>query len=318
MPPRSRPQGTDIAHPAIEGAGGIAPFLGAMLLPITRIVPDHIKPEAFIALVLAAVNRDPKLKRAALLNPESLVYAMRQCAILGHNPVRGQFVFTPFNNSKATGGVEIVGIEEYRGVIERMFRAGGVVSVHAEVVRKDDVFRRVRGALPIHEYDERADPIKRGHLDGVYAWAKMHTGDLSQVVWMNRSTVKKHRDVAKTDAFWGPWDEDPEKEAPWAEDMWLKTGLHGLERWVPTSAAYRWEVAKSEANAVNPETGFPPGVTARPVQQPGADNRADPERDIVDAVIIDPYGSQTDSRGHTDEPPWPETAAPGSGGPGNG
>lgn len=313
MPPRARgQQGQDVVvHPSIEDSGGIAPFLGKYLTPIARIVPSHVNPEAFIALTLAYVNRDPKLLQAAMVNPQSLVYAMRMCAVLGHLPVRGQFAFVPFNNMKAHGGKEVVGIEEYRGVIERMFRAGGVTSVHAEVVREKDEFRRDRrpGHIPVHEYDDRMDPADRGRLDGVYAYATLHTGHLSQVVWMNRATVKKHRDASRSgDAFWGPW-EGP--EAPWAEDMWLKTGLHGLERWVPTSAAYRWEVSASTAAATDPKTGFPADVTNRLVRPAAGDDAADPDGDIVDAVIVPDGPSQPDS-GASGEP-WPNVAPPGGG-----
>jgi hypothetical protein len=95
--------------------------------------------------------------------------------------------------------------------------------------------------------------------------------------------------------------------------MWLKTVLHGLERWVPTSAEYRQEMAAATAAAVSPATGFPDAVTRRDVRNPAGDTAPDPEADIHDAVIVDEAPSQPDS-GAADEP-WPETAQPGGGRP---
>lgn len=300
-------------HESVTEAGGIAPFLAKYLTPIARVVPSHVKAEAFIALALAAVNRDPKLLRAAVINPQSLVFAMRMCAVLGHLPVKGMFALVPFNNSKALGGVEVVGIEEYRGVVERMYRAGGVVSVHSELVRERDEFELVRGHLPHHKFDGRIPAVERGRLDGVYAWAVLHTGNLSQVVWLNRAEVKKHRDASRSgDAFWGPWTDDPNDEAPWAGDMWTKTGLHVLERWVPTSAEYRWTLAESTAAAVSPGSGFGADIERQPVRPPGGDDVADTDPNIVDAVIVPDGPAQPDPGGRE---AWPDTAKPGSGAP---
>lgn len=321
MPPRNRQQDPSsgiVVHKTIDDAGGIGPFLGTYLKPISRVTPKHVNPEAFIALTLARVNADAKLLGAALINPASLVYAMRQCAYLGHLPVAGQFALVPYRNTKgADKGPpwSVVGIEEYRGVIERMYRAGGVVSVHAVTVRENDRFSIAADGmhLPVHEFDSRVDTDKRGRLDGVYAWAVMHTGALSHVVWLNRSDVRRHRDASRSgDAFWGPWDGT---EGPWARDMWLKTGLHVLERWVPTSAEYRWSLAESAAAAVDPKSGFPRTVLERPVMPAGADDMAEPDAGIQDAVIVDDGPSQPDSRGTE---AWPAAAAPGSGAPTDG
>lgn len=282
-----------VVHHVIEDAGGMAPFLGKLLTPIARVTPKHVNPEAFIGLVLAWVNRDERLLQAAQINPGSLVYAMRHCAVLGHLPIRGLYAFVPFRNHKAVGGWEVVGIEEYRGVIERMYRAGGVVKVDVEVVRETDVFRLQRDALPVHEYDPHASDAERGKLMGVYSWAHMHTGHLSAVPWLNRHQVKKHRDVSRSgDTFWGPWDG---AETPWAQDMWKKTGLHVLERFVPTSAEYRWEVTTSEAAAAR--GGAFPLVGDRPVRPPISDDAADPDVEVVEAEILDERAAGRGARG---------------------
>jgi recombination protein RecT len=265
-----------------------------------RVVPAHVNVEAFVGLATAYVRRDPTLNAAAKANPASLILALRHCAALGHMPVKGIYALVPFNNRKAPGGKEVVGIEEYRGVVERMYRAGGVRAVKVEVGREGDpVFRfnRTRMALPEHEYDEFASDEDRGPLKAVYAWAVMLDGTISQVAWLNRHEIAKHRAVSRSgDSFWGPpWP----GEGPWTQDMWKKTGMHVLERFVPTSSEYRWQVAAAESQA---STGFK-GLPDVPVSEYGP---SPDDGDVVDAEVVpDGHGPAPVDEG------WPETAKPG-------
>jgi recombination protein RecT len=115
----------------------------------------------------------------------------------------------------------------------------------------------------------------------VYAYAVLFNGATSHVVRMGAAEVAKHRAVSKSgDAFWGP---AYPAEGPWTPSMWLKTGLHALERWVPTSAAYRWEVAASQAK-----------VAMDPVRPPAPDRAAEP----IDAEVLE------------DDTGWPDVAQP--------
>lgn len=256
------------------------------------VVPRHIRVDAFIELAVAYVKRNPDLLANAMANPGSLVLALRECAALGHMPMRGTFALVPFNDSRAPGGKSIVGIEEWRGVVERMYRAGGVTSVHVEVGREKDAvlsFNRVRDRLPRHEYDEHASPAERGPLKAVYAWARLIGGGASDVAWLNRHDVERYRAMSKTAAkdgggnFWGPpWP----SEGPNTVAMWKKTALHRLEGMVPTSAEYRWQVAAAEAGAHEW-----PGVPNASVSPVNGDL-------IQDAELVD------------EGEPWPTTAQP--------
>jgi len=167
----------------------------------------------------------------------------------------------------------ITGIETYHGVIERMYRAGGVQSVHCELVRRNDRFRwdAMNQRVTVHEYDPFMSDEERGELMGVYAWARLFTGGMSQVVWMNRAEVMKHRAASRSgDAFWG---------GPWEPSMWRKTGLHGLEIYVPTSAEYRWTVALSGSATAS---GFA-GIPDVPVLEYGPS----PDDGPIDAELVD-------------------------------
>lgn len=268
-----RPAGPSNAVATTGGQGTLTKFIETYQGDFGRVMPGHIKVEAFVGLAAAYVRRDAKLTAAASANPGSLILALRQCAALGHTPVPKIFSLVPFGNKNAPGGKEVVGIETYHGVIERMYRAGGVQSVHSELVRRNDRFRwdALNQRVADHEYDPFATEAERGDLMGAYAWAIMMSGARSQVVFMNRETVMKHKAVSRSgDAFWG---------GPWEPDMWRKTVLHGLERYVPTSAEYRWQVALSGSAAAS---GFA-GIPDAPVLEYGPS----PDDGPIDAELVD-------------------------------
>jgi len=289
--------GTDIAQ---RGKGTLTDFIETYQGDFARVMPPHVSVEAFVGLAAAYVRRDKKLREAASINPASLILALRECAALGHTPVPKVFALAPFNDKNAPGGKSIVGIETYHGVIERMYRAGGVQAVKSELVRVNDRFGwdPMRQAVTRHEYDPFATTKDRGELAGTYAWAVLFNGANSQVVWLNREEVMKHKAVAKTDAFW---------TGPWEPDMWRKTGLHVLERYVPTSAAYRWEVAMSSAGAA---TGF----TGIPDRGPG-DYGPSPDDAVYEAEIVDerPASPAAAGAGPEESKPadWPAVRTPG-------
>jgi recombination protein RecT len=184
---------------------------------------------------------------------------------LGHEPGTDQFALVPFNDRKR-GTVEIVGIEQYQGVIERMYRAGAVRSVKAEVVKSADPFAYEPDIMdrPRHKPDWFAE---RGELVGVYAYAVMGDGSTSRVVMMNRAEVMKHKAVAR-----GATGDDSPWQS-WEDSMWLKTAVHELEKWVPTSSEYRRETLRAARDGATEPT------------QPAEPPRAGDE--VVDAEIVD-------------------------------
>lgn len=249
---------------------------------LEAVTPRHVNNDAFMGLALAYVKRDLTVLDATARNPQSLVLALRECAALGHMPMKGTFALVPFKNKRATGGIEVVGVEEYRGVVERMYRAGGVQSVHVELVRANDTNRAKNGPpdwqpwmeLPDHRVDPFATEEERGDLVAVYAWAKLRNGATSQVVWMNAGEMRKHE---KATPFW---------TGPWRPDMWRKTALHKLERYVPTSVEYRMEQGQSWAAAAQ-MTGLPEDAPDR--RFPEADDPSDTNDpdEVVDGEPVD-------------------------------
>ncbi|WP_424183827.1 recombinase RecT [Actinokineospora sp. G85] len=229
-----------------------------------QVLPSHVKPATFVRLSQGLLRRNAKLAEAAERNPASFLGALLECARLGHDPGTDAFALVPFKDRR-NNTVEVVGIEQYQGVIERMYRAGAVRSVKAEVVRAADSFVYEPDVMdrPRHRPDWFADD--RGELIGVYAYAVMLDGATSRVVMMNRAEVMRHKAVAR-----GATGDDSPWQV-WEESMWRKTAVHELEKWVPTSAEYR-EALRADRAAEQGKPG------AEPVRSGD---------DVVDAEVVD-------------------------------
>lgn len=207
-----------------------------------RVLPQHVDAAHWVRLAQGLLRRDPNLADAARRNPGSLFSALLECARLGHDPGTDSFALVPFKSNAQDGpGIEVTGIEQYQGVIERMYRAGAVLTVVAEVVHKNDEFSWRPGQRPVHDADWFGKVADRGPLVGVYAYAEFKGGGISRVVVMGEDEVNRHKAVAKTQKIWNLW----------AEAMWRKTAVHELEKWVPTSAEYRREQMRALVEADN-------------------------------------------------------------------
>jgi recombination protein RecT len=204
----------------------------------TTVLPSHIKPETWVRLAQGALKRGKKvgdrteLEVAAGNNPAVFLAALLDAARLGLEPGTEQYYLTP---RKVKGQLEILGIVGYQGEIELIYRAGAVSSVIAEVVYANDVFsyQPGRDELPHHQPDWDAED--RGRLRLVYAFARMRDGAISKVVVLNRKDIERIKKSSQgADSEYSPW---VNHEAA----MWLKSAVHQLAKWVPTSAEYRRE-----------------------------------------------------------------------------
>jgi len=187
----------------------------------TSVMPGQINQTAWIRLAQGVLRRDKNLAAIAQRNPGSLMQALMECARLGHEPGTEAFYLVPMGN-------EIEGWEGYRGVIQRMYRAGAVLAVHVQLVKENDRFRYQPGmVIPEHEVDWFGD---RGATIGAYSYAEMAGGTTSHVVVINREYIAKVRSMSKgSDKPTSPW-------VKWEDAMILKTAVHRLEPFVPTSS----------------------------------------------------------------------------------
>jgi recombination protein RecT len=223
------------------------------------LLPADLDVDVFAGCAASAMYKNPKLAEAAMRAPESLLVALRDCARLGHQPGTDEYALT------IRGGA-ILGIEQYQGVIHRMFNAGAVKAVHAEVVTNAERLERRDPLPPVHHVpddDWMNRDVRVENLKGVYAYAVLDSGAISRVVVMGRAQVEAHRNAAMTKMIW---------DGPFGVSMWLKTACHELEKWVPTSASYRQERARADsalANVLVPALQSQPGTSPDVYAQTG-------------------------------------------------
>lgn len=211
------------------------------------VLPSHVRAETWVRLAQGALKKGKRgadgrfdLETAAANNPGVFLAALLDAARLGLEPGSEQYYLTP---RKVGGRLEILGIVGYQGHIELMYRAGAISSVIAEVVYSNDKFayQPGRDEIPQHEIDWDAED--RGTLRLVYAYARMKDGAFSRVIVLNKADIeriKKSSQGAKSE--YSPW---VLHEAA----MWLKSAVRQLQKWVPTSAEYRREIARTTAEA---------------------------------------------------------------------
>ena len=229
------------------------------------VVPTHIDAGAFVALAVAYLRKNPKLAEVAARNPDAFMAALSECARLGLVP-GDTYHLVPFGN-------DITGIIDYTGEIELIYRAGAVASVKAEIVYARDLFRFTTDMdRPEHAPDWFGD---RGELIGAYAYAVMKDGATSKVVIYSRAEIDRVKAVSKGAGKQdSPW-------VQWYDRMALKTVIHRLEHFVPTSAEYRREQLRAAAEISQQVNSAPTPVhAARPASEP---------HEVVDAEVVDDH-----------------------------
>ena len=261
---------------------------------LDAILPSHIDVRSFIGTAAAALYADANLMKAAEKSPDTLITALMRCAAKGHQPGTEEFYLTP----RTIGGrLSVLGIEGYRGIVERMYRSGAVAKVVVREVCAKDRFAFVEGVddKPVHGFGAKGATaetgagffgeqgrIDRGEMVGVYAYAILTTGAVSRVVLLSKDDVLAARDSGgyRENDQYSPWNRlDAGKDHPEfkGRSMWWKTAAKRLEPWVPTSAEYRREMVRAAAQA----TQAPPSA---PAWLPTPDELDD----ITDADVVEP------------------------------
>lgn len=255
------------------------------------VLPGSVDVTSFLGTAAGALYGNADLMRAAQANPDSLMIALMECASLGHRPGTDEYYLTP---RKDHGRPKILGIEGYRGIVERMYRSGAVAKVVVREVCAKDYFEYTEGQMdrPVHHFGGtektgagffgKDGSRDRGDMVGVYAYAELTGGAVSRVVLLSRTDVHAARDAGgyKPDDKFSPWNRlDGGKDHPefTGRSMWWKTAARRLEPWVPTSAEYRREQLRASAAAAS-----------TPVRQPAEmPAPAAPPEEPVDAEIVD-------------------------------
>jgi recombination protein RecT len=279
-----------------------------------NVLPSHIKAATWVRVAQGALKKGRKqtvraangdmverfeLEIAAANNPPAFLSALLDAARQGLEPGTEQYYLTA---RKQKGRLEILGMRGYQGEIELIYRAGAVSSVVAEVVREKDVYQYRRGVddKPIHEYPAFAGEQTRGKLIGVYAYAKMKDGAISRVVELGQEAIDRIKKFAQgTESEYSPWNTS-------TESMWLKSAIHQVQKWVPTSAEYIAAQVRAVREGETPEVTAAAPISVAPLRMqqdmPDVDPNVNGDTFIPDGIV--------DAEVVPDDEPPAEDAAP--------
>lgn len=203
---------------------------------LERLLPEHIALPTFLSAAGAALWKSQDLMDGAISDPDAFMIALREAARLGHVPGTEHYWLTP---RKVGSRKSVLGIEGYEGIVERMYRSGGVLSVHVGVVCENDLFEEWAGpnGRPLHK--KAGGPFgrrtERGAIIGSYAYAMLPGGVPSDVVLLSLEDLMEAKAFAATPKLWNQF----------PVQMYKKTALRRLEPLVPVSAGYRQTQAQT-------------------------------------------------------------------------
>jgi len=219
---------------------------------LKSLLPAQLDLDSFLGTAQAALYNNADLMAGAENSPDSLMIALTECASLGHYPDGKNYYLTP---RKRKGQPIVLGVEGYRGVVQRMYNSGLVGKVVVREVCERDEFDFTEGMddYPVHRfaassertgagYFGRAGSVHRGDMVGVYAYAKLISGDYTRVALLSREDVLAARAAGgwKDGDEYSPWNREdggPDHPEFRGRSMWWKTALKRSEPWTPTSAA---------------------------------------------------------------------------------
>jgi recombination protein RecT len=242
--------------------------------------------ERFMTVALQAVTSNPDLLDA---DPISILSAIREAATHGLEPVGplGDGAIIPYReNGRAIAQFQPM----YRGLMKLARRSGEVAAIDGKVVYEHDLYEREFGTNPFIRHIPTPLGQDRGKYVGVYAYARLKTGELV-VVELTLADIVKIRRSSRTDKVW--------KAHP--EPMMLKSALKRLMKLLPleptaTSAiALDDQVEGGTPEAVRPAREVSPAKASllgrlgvRPPETPQDVQGGDDAADDVTVVSVDP------------------------------
>ena len=243
---------------------------------VSKALPRHLKPDRFIRVALTALTRTPKL---AQCDQASFFRCLLDLSQYGLEPDGRRAHLIPFENRKR-GVTECQLIIDWKGLSELVYRSGVVSTLHADVVRRGDLFVYSMGVLsdhvPHYLRTDGAKPNDAGEVYAAYSTATMRDGSRKTEV-MSRDAIEAIRKRSRSGNS-GPWVTD------W-EEMAKKTVFRRLSKWLPLSAEVR-EAVEQDDDVID--------IESKPVPEANslADMLAAPADDAGEVETVNEEGAQ--------------------------
>lgn len=203
---------------------------------IAAALPKHLSADRMLRVALTAVNQTPKLLGC---KRETLIQSILQASALGLEPgMLGHCYLIPYGDAVTLQ----VG---YKGFIDLARRSGQVLDLWSSVVFEGETFAIDLG-LNRNLTHVPKPPSERGKkMIGVYAVAKLKDGSVHfEFLWAEE--VERIRKASRNSDR-GPW-------VDWTEEMWKKTAIKRLVKYLPISIEIQRAAATDDAS----EMGLPP------------------------------------------------------------
>lgn len=185
---------------------------------LMALLDGQVSEDRFKAVVLHSIARNPDIQRASL---ESVLDAIRVSATLQLEPtgILGEgYILNYGGKAQFEAG--------YRGLMKLARRSGIVASMDSQVVYNADQFAIQLGTEPRIEHIPSTDNADRGGFRGVYAWARLATGELV-IEWMTDADVQAVRKTSRNGTGTSsPWVAHP-------GEMYRKTAIKRLMKRLP-------------------------------------------------------------------------------------
>lgn len=200
-------------------------------------LPRHISAERFERVIMTALNLNPDLASA---DRRSLFNAVSRAAQDGLMPDGREGALVTFKDS--SGKKMVQWLPMVGGIIKKIRQSGEIASIGAKLVYQSEIDAG-RFTYAIRDGVESYDHTPmlwgdRGEKVLVYAWAKFKSGEV-QYHFVHRDDVMKRKSASRVKSDIGPW-------AKWEDEMWLKTAVRGLARYLPLSAEIMTTLERDE------------------------------------------------------------------------
>jgi recombination protein RecT len=227
-------------------------------------LPPGVTAERFMRIVKTATTRNPKLLECDVGTFAECVLRLAQTGL----PLDGRMAhIIPFGRSATL-------VIDYKGMIQLAIGSNKVSQVHADVVRRGDLFEYSTGEVKNHIPWFLRDPESRledkGEVYAVYAMARLKSGDTVSIV-MDIEEVYAIRDKSNG---WRAFKAGKVRSSTWDSKDWqtelrmiIKTAIRRLYNFLPTTPEI--EAAIEIDNEDYRE------VDVTPVSRPKFDDEAD-------------------------------------------
>lgn len=201
-------------------------MLDSMAGEFEAALPRFIPLEHFLRVALTGIKTTRGL---AACSAQSLLAALLDCAQTGLMPCTNEAAIIPYGNTATF-------VPQYQGYVEIFHRTGKVERVELDWVRRCDKLVHVKGDDPCFQHypdHEKADDSE-AYL--AYAFLRYKDGGRSDISFLTRKQAERLRNAHSKG--YQKAEKEGKADSPWHtdfDDMWLKSVLRRLAKYVPKS-----------------------------------------------------------------------------------